>query len=572
MKICMAGIDYNTASLDDRERFAPTKAAQAKLLEKALRYPGVSGCVVISTCNRMELWLSRGEEDVARPFDILCAQFGVDAAAHEKYFTQREDDDAVRHLFEVTSGLKSRIFGEEQILAQVKEAIVFSRENKAADPVLEALFRGAVTAAKKAKTSVHLQAVDRSAPKTAVQILKSRFSGLDGLRCLVIGSGEMGLLSARTLAAEGCAVTITQRRHILSGGVVPAGCAVIDYEDRYKFFESAQVVVSATRSPHYTLACDQVSGLLAGQEKLLFDLAVPRDIDPKIAGLPGITLYDIDHLGGDLTALDDNESVRRVKEIIDGEIREFERWRSIRAMMPMVSELGARAAADTEERVRYSLKNVPLDDNTRKLVCEAAGKAAGKAVQSVLLRFDRDTGGGLLSRGLTEFKGDRRPAGGEDAAVKLPPRFPLFVDLSGKKIAVIGAGPIALRRITALSAYPCTICVTAPEAREEIRRLHHDNRIVYIEKAYEPGDLEDAYLVVAATNDRALNHQIALDAGRNGQFCSVADCREECTFYFPATIRYEGGVIGICGTGDDHGRTRDMAADIREFVKARERR
>jgi glutamyl-tRNA reductase len=569
MNISMTGIDYNKASLDDRERFALTKSAQVKLLGKVLGYSGVTGCVIISTCNRMELWLS-GDEDLSmRPYDILCALLGIDAQVYEKYFTQRENIDAVRHLFELASGLKSQIFGEEQILSQVKESIAFARESKASDPVLEALFRSAVTAAKKAKTTVHLQAVDRSAATTAVHIMKGRFHMLKGLRCLVIGSGEMGKLAARELVNEGCDVTITLRRYKNDHAVISPGCRVIDYEDRHGYLARSEVIISATRSPHYTLNFDQAHDLISGQQKLLFDLAVPRDIDPKIAGLPGISLYDIDHLGGDLTAAENNENVMRVREIIDEEIKEFERWRLVRALIPKIAEIGAAAAIDAEERIEHSLKGVPLDEHHRKLVREAAGKAAGKAVQSILLRLEKDAGGGLLTQSLADNDGDTLPARGEEVPV-LPPRFPLFVDLTGKKIAVIGAGPIALRRISALCSYPCAIRVTAPEAVGDIEKLHHDHKIVYIRKAYEPADIADAYLVIAATDDRALNHQIALDAEKNGQYCSIADCREECTFYFPATVHYEGGVIGICGTGGDHAKTKEIASDIRELIKARE--
>lgn len=568
MNISMTGIDFNTASLDVRERFALTKAAQEKLLLSIRRYAGVEGCVIINTCNRMELWLS--SSSLEKPaFDILCELFGADAQENNTYFTHRDGSEAVRHLFELAGGLKSLIFGEEQILSQVKESLAFARERKASDPVLEALFRHAVTAAKKAKSTVRLMAVDQSAAKSAVQVLKSRYDSLNGLKCLVIGSGEMGRLSARELVSEGCDVTMTLRQYHSGEAVIPAGCSVIDYEERHSLLPTAQVIFSATRSPHYTLQYEHVYDLVTGQEKLLFDLAVPRDIDPKIAQIPGITLLDIDRLGGNLAAVEDNQSVLRVKEIIGEEIKEFERWCSIRALMPQIAEIGAYASADVEERIDHSLRNVPLDENSRQLVREAASKAVGKVVESVLLRFQKNSGG-LDASCLKELIQDIPHADTEETSEGSPPRFPLFVDLTGKKISVIGAGPIALRRIRALCAYPCSIVVTAPEAVEEIVRLHQDNKIIYNKKAYEPADIEDAFLVIAATDDRTLNHRIAQDAGRHGRHCSVADCKEECSFYFPATVHYEDGVIGICGTGDNHSRTKDIASEIREFMKTRE--
>jgi siroheme synthase-like protein len=127
-----------------------------------------------------------------------------------------------------------------------------------------------------------------------------------------------------------------------------------------------------------------------------------------------------------------------------------------------------------------------------------------------------------------------------------------------------------MRRIKTLLSYPCNIEVIAPDVIEEIEQMREDDRITLKKKKYEASDLGGAYLVVAATDDRELNHRIALDAGRNGQHCSIADCKEECTFYFPATVHYDGGVIGICGSGEDHCKTKEVAADIREFIKTKE--
>lgn len=566
MSIYMAGIDFSKASIDYRERFALTTSAQAMLLKTVLHRAGVSGGVVISTCNRMELWLS-GELPAQGPFELLCQFIGVDAQEYEQFFTRRKGSEAIRHLFELASGLKSQILGEEQILTQVREAIGFARNIKSSDPVLEALFRRAVTAAKKAKSSVRLISVDRSASQTAIRILRDRFGSLKNLKCLIIGSGEMGRLAAKELVAEGCDVTMTLRQYKSGEAVVPTGCHVIDYEDRFKLLASSKVIISATRSPHFTLHHDQVKDALSGGEKLLFDMAVPRDIDPTIAGLPNVILLDIDHLGGNLTQDADNEGVQMVRAIIDKEIQEFERWNSVRALMPKISEISATASADVEGRIRNSLRNVTLDDSCKRLIHDAAGKAVSKVVENILLSLQKEDNGALLTDFLLEMeKGSPK----EELPAPLPPRFPLFVDLSGKNIAVIGAGTIALRRISALCAYPCDIRVIAPEAREEIRQLDSENKIVYVQKEYDPSDLHGAYLVVAATDKRALNHKIALDAGKNGQYCSISDCKEECTFYFPATVHYGGGVIGICGTGENHAKTREMTSEIREFIKARD--
>jgi glutamyl-tRNA reductase len=310
---------------------------------------------------------------------------------------------------------------------------------------------------------------------------------------------------------------------------------------------------------------------MTGTDKMIMiDLAVPRDIDPKIAQLSNIELYDIDHLGGNLAVAEDNSSVAEVRTIIEEEIQEFERWNCVRGLMPKINEISTAASVDVVERLQYSLKHVPLDDNCVKLVHEAAGKAVSKVVENILLNLQKNVDTeiiGSFSSCLADEKTENRK---DKDSAELPPRFPLFVDLSGKSIAVIGAGPIAMRRIKTLLSYPCNIEVIAPDVIEEIEQMQEDGRITLKKKKYEASDLGGAYLVVAATDDRELNHRIALDAGHNGQHCSIADCKEECTFYFPATVHYDGGVIGICGSGEDHCKTKEVAADIREFINAKE--
>ncbi|MEL4106888.1 glutamyl-tRNA reductase [Oscillospiraceae bacterium WX1] len=570
MNICMAGIDFNKASIEYRERFALTKTAQAAMLGRVGSYTGVSGCVIISTCNRMELWTHHTGTPKHSPFDILCELFHIDAADYEKFFTCRVGNEAVRHLFELAAGLKSLIFGEEQILAQVKEAIDFARASRSSDPVLDSLFRRAVTAAKKAKTAVRLTPVDCSAAMTAVEILKEKFSDLNGLPCLVIGSGEMGRLAAESLVGEGADVTVTLRQYSNGATTAPPGCRAIDYEARYSLLGASAVIISATRSPHYTLLYDDAKTHFTGSEKMLFDLAVPRDIDPQIGVLPYITLYDIDHLGGSMARGAENAAVGQVLSILDAEIAEFDRWRRVRSLMPKITELGVAASTEVSERIRHNLRHVSLDDSARRLVHNAAGQAVSKVVENILLSLEKNTDDELFASFISDMQDEAalKPMG--DTPPNLPPRFPLFLDLSGKEVVVVGAGPVACRRIKSLLSYPCRITVIAPDVHEDIKVLHQRNEMTLYQKTYEPRDLENAFLVIAATDSRSLNHQIALDAEKAGQHCSIADCKEECSFFFPATVHYNGGVIGICGTGDNHTRTKNITDDIREFIKTRE--
>ena len=563
--IRMAGIDFSIAAIKIREKFALTTAAQAEMLKSINSIQGVLGSVVINTCNRMELWLSCSNECSLTPLEAIINFFKQDRWECEGHFIQRNDKAAVYHLFELACGLKSMIFGEEQILTQVKEAISFAKECMASDAVLQALFRQAVTAAKKVKTEVRLAFVSRSIAGSAVEYLKNLLGDLNGLSCLVIGSGEMGRLAAKALVTEGCEVSMTLRQYKTGDSIIPSGCKAVNYESRYKRLRDSKIIISATRSPHHTLEYEKTAEHIGGDEKIIFDLALPRDIDPEVAKLPMVRLFDIDHLGGRLIDEADSESITRVRTIISDEIEEFERWKRIRSLIPKINEISTEASSEVEVRLSSSLKSTILDENSLRLIREAAGKAVLKTVENTLLKLYKeqfDLNKPVEEKTLSEFAANV----GTGA---LPPRFPLFVDLSGKKIVVIGAGNIALRRILSLCNYPCKIVTVAPSAHEELLKLHEQGRLKYINKVYEPSDLEGAYLVIAATDKRELNHKISSDAEENRIYCSVADNKEECSFFFPATVHYNGGVVAVCGNGENHHQTKEIAAEIRNYIKAR---
>ncbi len=571
INIHMAGIDFNKAAVEYRERFALTTAAQAAMLRSIKKLDNVLGCVMISTCNRMELWISYDKEPEKKPFDILCESFGVDSSEYSAYFTQRDGDEAVSHLFELACGLKSMVFGEEQILSQVKDAIAFAREQEAADPLLEALFRYAVTAAKKAKTKVRLIAVDRSVAGTMTKLLKSRLGGLSGVPCLVIGNGEMGKLAAKELISEGARVTMTLRQYKNGFSEIPAHSRVVDYEERYEQLARSRVIISATRSPHSTLSYEKILPFAGTEEKYLFDLAVPRDIDPRIAELGNMKLFDIDDLGARMADESENAGVAEVKEIIREEMAEFARWQSVRGIMPKINELSDFVLADLGERLAHGLKGSELDEESRRLVSQAASDAVSKVIVKFILSLQKDMESDMFEDCLSSLgDSDSESENKGEPCEGPPPRFPLYVDLSNREVAVIGAGNIALRRIRSLLSFPCRLKVVAPDALDEIKGYARENKLVLELKAYESSDIEESALVIAATDSREVNAAVAADAKKKAKPCSIADNRDECTFYFPSIIEYKGGVIGVCGTGEDHARTREVAANIREFIKASE--
>ena len=192
MSIFMLGIDHNMAPVDIRALFAFTRKNTGEALLKLKKEPGICGCIILSTCNRLELWVSTEENEKPELYQWLCRLKGIEGEEYRKYFISRENEEAVEHLFYLAGGLKSQILGEDQILTQIKDALNLAREHFTTDSVLEVLFRMAVTAGKKIKTEAPLAHGNPSVIHQAVSYLKEQGYDMHGKTCMVIGNGEMG--------------------------------------------------------------------------------------------------------------------------------------------------------------------------------------------------------------------------------------------------------------------------------------------------------------------------------------------------------------------------------------------
>ena len=324
MKIIMASLEHSLAPIDLRERLSFTKAQNGQVVQKIRSLAPVSGCVLLSTCNRTELYLS-SEEDLL-PGELLCQAAHCEYAPYEHAFVTLSGDEAIRHLMAVAAGLRSRIWGEDQIISQVKGAITLAREAGAADPLLETLFRCAISAGKEIRTKAHLTSVPTSASSMAVALLKRELGDLHGKTAVVIGNGEMGRLAAGLLYEAGARVSVTLRTYRHGETIVPSGCGVVPYEDRMKHIDGADFLVSATTSPHYTLTAPQVQEM-ANPPKLMVDLAIPRDIDPDVGKLPGFRVFNVDDLGDHL---EDRTVPMEVQEIVKNQLDNFYHWLNYR--------------------------------------------------------------------------------------------------------------------------------------------------------------------------------------------------------------------------------------------------
>ena len=359
MSISMVGIDYNKASVDVRAQFSFTKKNAASAMEKLKETPGILGCIILSTCNRMEIWASTQE--------------------------------AIEHLFYLTSGLKSQILAEDQIITQVKDALSMARDVYCTDNVLEVLFRMAVTAAKRVKTEVVFSRGNSSVIHQAIQKLRETGYSLDGITCMVIGNGEMGKVAALALAEAGAHVTVTVRQYRSGIVSIPKGCDRINYGERMEFFPSCDLIVSATASPNFTLTKELIKQTVTEKkQQILIDLAVPRDIEPSVKEIEGMTLYDIDSFKIDTNSLELQESIQKAALILKEQMEDFYCWYDGRSLIPRIQDIQAEAVQDLNLRILKILRKTPMEEEDRENLLNAIDTAAGKVVSKMMFGL-RDT-------------------------------------------------------------------------------------------------------------------------------------------------------------------------------------
>lgn len=384
MGIQMIGIDHNVAEIDIRTIFSFTKKSMAEALEHLKKTKGIEGCVILSTCNRMELWVSTNEEFELDLYALLCEIREVPPQRYRPYFLFREEKEAVHHLFRLAGGLESRILGEDQIVTQVKEALSFAREHYAADHVLETLFRQAVTAAKKIKTSdIGLTSADQSVVRTAIETLRQEGFDFSGKKCMVIGNGVMGKLAATLIRRQGAEVTVTVRQYRSGVVEIPEKCERIDYGRRMELFGACDYVVSATVSPNYTLTKELVGQYLQ-KPVVLIDLAVPRDIDPGVRDLEGVRLFDIDCFREEARSDAQKAAIQKAEVCFKEQMEEFFTWYECVDLIPRIQGIKEKAAHDLELRLQKKLRELSIEEDEQLKLKKDIETAAIKSVNKML--------------------------------------------------------------------------------------------------------------------------------------------------------------------------------------------
>lgn len=345
------GVSHKTAPVALRERLALPDGRAAGILSDLTGRPEIHEAVAISTCNRTELYLVVSDPVEAESLALaeLSRQAGIRPTELLGRLYSLRGADAVRHLFSVASGLDSMIVGEAEVQGQVKRAYERALVEGATGPISNRLFRDALGAGKRVRTETALGRSRVSVSSVAVDIARDTLGDLETRRVLVIGAGENGELTAKSLAERGVnTVFVANRRYDRAIGLAQRfGGKAVRFDDLPAEIVNADMVISCTSSPHQIVGADELAVVVeqrAGRPLLLMDIAVPRDIDPRVRELAGITLYDMDDLQRTIARnLDVRETeASRARTIIDEELGRFDRWLSTLDVVPTIAALRER--------------------------------------------------------------------------------------------------------------------------------------------------------------------------------------------------------------------------------------
>lgn len=300
MTLTVLGVNHKTAPIEVRERIAISRDELPEVTRALAAVPGVAECMIVSTCNRVEMIaaLDSPEVDLSA---FLCNQFGIDPALLSGHLYLHRDQQAIRHVFRVASSLDSMVVGEAQILGQVKEAFATARTAGTVGAELDHLLQGAFAAAKKVRSETEIGSNSVSIASVAVELARKIFGSLQGRTVFLVGAGKMSELAARHLVQQGAGTILVTNRTLDRARRMaePFNGRVIPFEQLYEHAAEADIIVTSTGAPHHIFRREHGQAFLhrrRNRPMFFIDIAVPRDVDPAMNKLEGLFVYDIDDL------------------------------------------------------------------------------------------------------------------------------------------------------------------------------------------------------------------------------------------------------------------------------------
>lgn len=402
MQWVVLGLNHKTVPVEIREKFAMT----AESIKSGLRHvgdlPGISEAVVLSTCNRTEMYAvlsSEAGKDSLKEF-FLTLSGNTEADAKPEYFYYFTGESCIRHLFEVVSGLDSMVLGESQILNQVKTAYTMALAEKATGTILNTLFHRAITTGKRVRTETHISYNAVSVSYAAVQMAQRILGTLEGKTALIVGAGETAELTVKNLQGKGLAGLIVTNRHYDRAEDLASrmGGRAVVFDKAFQAADDADIIVSSTGATQYIIKPWDVRQLMNRRQNrplIIIDIAVPRDSDPEVGDIKGVTLVNIDDLQ---QIVEDNIKFRegeaeRARVIIEEEIASIEERFTYLSTRPVMVSLSDKAEHIRQREMRKAFAKIDgLSEEDLKVLDHMTHMIVRKLLREPMIRLNTAAG------------------------------------------------------------------------------------------------------------------------------------------------------------------------------------
>ncbi|MGE4588013.1 MAG: glutamyl-tRNA reductase [Acidaminococcaceae bacterium] len=401
MQLVVLGLNHKTAPVEVRECFSFSEEQVKQALKEVRSCEEFRECVLLSTCNRTELYAVVEDAETALPFmKKFLQRVAVNPPAANNYLFFYTDEDCINHLFRVAASLDSLIIGEGQILSQVKKAYSLARDVQATSTVLNTLFNRAIAVGKKVRTVTHIAYNAVSVSYAAVEMAKKSFGDLSESTVLIVGAGQMSELTAKHLVANGVkTVFVSNRNYNRAVDLAKkfSGIAV-HFDDYMQAASKADIVITSTGAPHYIVRSWDVAHLMPkreGKPLIFIDIAVPRDVEPEVGAIKGITLYNIDDLEA---AVATNIKLRKkeaqaAEKIIVAERAELVEKFQYLSYQPVLANLRDKAERMRLREVKRALAKLPhISPEERKIMENMSKMIVRKLMRDPMISMNEATG------------------------------------------------------------------------------------------------------------------------------------------------------------------------------------
>ncbi len=401
MQLAVLGLNHKTAPVEIREYFNFSEARVASILRHMRNYDNISEAVLVSTCNRTELYfvMDRPRETIRFMKRLLLHMCGD--AYQSEYFYTLTGTHCVRHLFRVVSSLDSLVVGEGQILSQVKNAYHIARMNNMTDTIFNTMFNRAIAVGKRVRTETRIAYSSVSVSSAAVDLAMEILGGdLTHANILVVGAGHMSELTARHLIDKGAKTIFVSNRNLDHAQELAAkfNGTAIPYHKMFEQAASADIIITSTGAPHYVLTKENLGPLL-GQRKerplILIDIAMPRDVDPALNDMEGVTVYNIDDLEDvvDTNKMFRTQESKVAEQIIEEEINTLKERLRYYTMRPVMVQLHDKMNFLRQKVLKKAFIKLPnLTDEEKRIIDLMTQRLEHKFLREPMIAMNKVAG------------------------------------------------------------------------------------------------------------------------------------------------------------------------------------